>query len=155
MKEYLNKICGVLLLLLLTAGLTACNGESDGTTNTEVNINQPTVTQPSDITATTPTNHPHQHTLAELSATIVAAGEFWNDWWHRTGIFTWEHIDDSMSNFQPFDENVAPAYHPVSRGFSLLSPSSGFASLDDIANHLLQFYTQSWVDRGQKQAKPS
>ena len=144
MKKFTNKICGVLLLLLLTTGLTACNGENGGTANTEVNINQPNET-----TTTTPTNQPHQHTLAELSATIEAAGEFWNGWWHRSGAFAWEHIGDYTPNFQPFDENIAPAHHPVSRGFSLLASSSGFASLDDIAAHLLQFYTQSWVDRGQ------
>ena len=149
MKKIQNKIYGVLLLLLLTAGLTACNGENGSTANTEVNLNQPAVNQPSDTTATTPTTHPHQHTLTELSETIEAAGEFWNGWWHRSGAFAWEHIGDYIPNFQPFDENIAPAHHPVSRGFSLLLPSSGFASLDDIATHLLQFYTQSWVDRGQ------
>jgi len=160
MKKFTNKICGVLLLLLLTAGLTACNGENGGM---DRNINLPTANQPSDTTATPPTTQTtdptpqppteqtasHQHTLAELSATIEAAGEFWNGWWHRTGIFTWEHIDDSMSNFQPFDENVAPAHHPVSRGFSRLLPSSGFTRFYEIDDYLLQFYTQSWVDRGQ------
>jgi len=126
MRKIANKICGVLLLLLLAAGLAACGGEQN---NTGDNLNQPT--------------------LEELSATIVAAGEFWEAWWSRNGVFSWEHIDDSRSNFQPFNEDVAPVHHPVSRGFSALLPSSGFVSLSDIGNHLLQFYTQSWVDSGQ------
>jgi len=89
------------------------------------------------------------YTVEELGIIIEAVGDFWNAWWWREGAFAWEHIDDSMSNFQPFDESIAPAHHPLSRGFSILLPSSGFASLDDVGNYLLQFYTQSWVDRGQ------
>jgi hypothetical protein len=87
-------------------------------------------------------------------ATLMGAMEFWDSWWNRTGAFALEHIGEYVSNFQPFDENIAPAHHPISRGFSPLLPSSGFTSLDDIAEYLLQFYTQEWVDSGEF-AEPS
>jgi|GEM_PF-4864671 len=54
MKKIQNKICGVMLLLVLTAGLTACNGENGGTINPGGNLSQPTATQPSGTTPTTP-----------------------------------------------------------------------------------------------------
>jgi len=152
MKKVINKLCGVLLLLTLTLGFTACSGER-GSANG--NTNQSALNQPNDTAATpepTPqptTDQSREHTLEELGATIVAAGEFWNDWWWRNGAFAWGHTDDSMSNFQPFNEDVAPAHHPLSRGFSIFLPSSGFTSLNDIGVFLSQFYTQSWVDRGQ------
>ena len=141
MKKILSKIC----VLLLAAGLTACGGEQG---NTDGNSNQPAVNvnQPGDTAASQPSR---QHTLEEPGATIEAAGEFWNDWWWRRGAFSWEHIDESRRNFRPFDETAAPAHHPVSRGFDALLPSSGFANINDIGTHLLQFYTQDWVDSGQ------
>jgi len=94
-------------------------------------------------------NQGRQYTLEELGETIAAAGEFWNDWWDRREAFAWEHIDDSRRNWQPWYEEITPAHHPLSRGYSILLPSSGFTSLNDIGVHLLQFYTQSWVDREQ------
>jgi len=127
MKKIQNKICGV-FFIILTAGLAACNGEQGGTGG---NLNQPV-------------NQPKQHTLQELSETIVAAGEFWEDWWWRSGVFAWEHIDDSRRNCQPWYEEIAPAHHPLSRGFSVLLPSSGFTSLNDIGVYLLQFYTHMY-----------
>ncbi|MCL2874119.1 MAG: hypothetical protein FWE29_04220, partial [Defluviitaleaceae bacterium] len=147
MKIFLNRTFSALLLVLLTVGLAACDrGQSDENGN----LNQPTVNQPNDITdSQPPTDQPHQWTLEELGATIEAAGEFWNDWWGRSGVFAWEHIDDSRRNWQPWYEEIAPIHHPLSRGFSILLPSSGFTSLNDIGDYLLQFYTQSWVDKSQ------
>ncbi|MCL2216805.1 MAG: hypothetical protein FWB91_07260 [Defluviitaleaceae bacterium] len=107
--------------MLITIGFTACNREQGSTSG---NLNQP-----------------RQYTLDELGETIVAAGEFWEDWWWRSGAFSWEHIDDSRRNWQPWVEEITPAYHPLSRGFSILLPSSGFASLNEIGTHLMQFYT--------------
>ena len=46
MKKMLNKICGALLLLLLTAGLAACNGENGENGDTDT----PSATQASDPT---------------------------------------------------------------------------------------------------------
>jgi len=153
----IKKICAGLILILLTAGLAACNGDNgdnggdadngNGAIQTPAPSPSPSPTQAPSSTAEA--NAQHQWTIEELGATIEAAGQFWNDWWHRNGAFSWDNIDDSRSNFQPFDENIAPAHHPVSRGFSRLLPSSGFASLDEIGDHLLQFYTQAWVNRGQ------
>jgi hypothetical protein len=92
MNKILNKICGVLLLLLLMAGLTACNGESDNTANSGGNINQPSANQQNETTTPQPpteqtTGH-HQHTLEQLSETIEAAGAFWEDFWAMRSIFT-------------------------------------------------------------------
>jgi len=126
-----KKICAGLVLILISAGLAACNGDYGGDADNGYD-----------------TDAQLQWTIEELGAIIEGAGQFWNDWWLRSGAFSWENIDDSQSNFQPFDENIAPAHHPVSRGFSQLLPSSGFANLDEIGNHLLQFYTQAWVDAG-------
>jgi len=87
-----------------------------------------------------------EYTLEELGETIVAAGEFWNQWWASHPTFEWEHIDDSRRNWQPWDPDITPAEHPLSRGYAVLLPSSGFASLDDLSAHLSQFYTQRWID---------
>jgi len=92
---------------------------------------------------------PHEWTIEELAETIVSAGEFWNKWWASHHTFEWEHIDDSRRNWQPWDEEITPAHHPLSRGFAVVLPSSGFTSLDDIGAYLLQFYTQDWVGRGE------
>jgi len=91
-----------------------------------------------------PTEPSHGWTIEELGTTIIAASAFWDDWWSLRGVFAWDqHIDDSQ--WQPWSEETQ--YHPLSRGFSILLPSSGFESLNDIGVHLLQFYTQSWVNR--------
>ena len=74
-------------------GLLLFTGCNNGTSNTDGNTNQPTINQPSDTTTTIPTNQPHQHTLAELSATIKSAGTFLEDWWSLGGRFDWSHVD--------------------------------------------------------------
>jgi len=178
MQKFRIKLCIAVLLMLLTAGLAACSGEQ-GSTNEDMNqppVNQsnddttdtndtpgttqaPDAAAPDDTTTNatqTPaptqqptTDQPHQHTLAELGATIEAAGEFWNRWWASHHTFNWEHIDDSRRNWQPWDENITPAHHPLSRGFAIILPSSGFTSLNDIGVYLSQFYTQSWINRGE------
>jgi len=163
MKQVLSRICGVLLLLLLTAGLTACNREQSVAGITDNNLNQhagnhaenqpngtttPSPTQQQDPTQQTSADQPHRHTLEELSATIIAAGEFWNRWYVSHNTFEWTHIDDSRRNWQPWDETITPAHHPLSRGYAMLLPSSGFANLYDLGDYLSQFYTQAWVARG-------
>ena len=72
-------------------------------------------------------------TIEELGATIEAAGIFWNNWWFGRGPFSPEHTG-------------SPEY--LCDGFFVLRllPTSGFESLDDIRNYLLQYYTESWVD---------
>ena len=71
--------------------------------------------------------------LEELGNTIVAAGTFWEDWHRKRGRFDLSHM--------------APNW--VSRSsaaFSQLLPTSGFESLEDVRNYLLQYFTESWVD---------
>ena len=91
---------------------------------------------PADPTYDTPT----EQTIETLSATIVAAGAFWEDWWALRGPFAREHIDDIIWLY--WEEQP---HHPLSQGFSRLLPSSGLTGLDDIESYLLQYYTEAWV----------
>jgi len=70
----------------------------------------------------------------ELVEVIVAAGTFWEDWWDLRGRFAPEHIE----------EETVPAH--LVGFYSKLLPTSGFESLDDIRNYLLQYYTENWVN---------
>ena len=135
MNKLSQKTIALLLLVFLVAGLVACNGETTAE-NRNVENQQPAIQ-----TVSPPPSH--ASTIEELGVTIVAAGEFWEEWWRLHGAFAWdEHIDDTQWNYW-----VEQPEHPRSRGFSVLLPSSGFESLNDIGGYLFQFYTQSWVDR--------
>ncbi|MCL2445807.1 MAG: hypothetical protein FWD06_03445 [Oscillospiraceae bacterium] len=68
--------------------------------------------------------------MEELYASIVAPGEFWEDWWNLRGAFAYEHITEGPND-------------PV---FAELQPTSGFASFDALRSHLLQYYTEAWLD---------
>jgi len=127
------------LLFTLTA-LSACGGNGDAP---ESSVVQNAATQNENNPTNVGSEQSQQWTIEELGATIVAAGQFWDEWWYLRGLFAWdEHIDDT-----PWDYWIEQPEHPRSRGFSVLLPSSGFESLNDIGGHLLQFYTQSWMDR--------
>ena len=76
-------------------------------------------------------------TIEELGATIEAAGTFWNDWWWNRRRFAFEHIVAWGGEEVP--EHLDTVYLQ-------LLPTSGFESIDDIRNHLLQYYTENWVD---------
>ena len=79
--------------------------------------------------------------IKELGETIVSSGTFWEDWWNLRGMFAPEYI--AWVDWEDLPEHITAA-----RGFAFgqLLPESGFGSLDDIRNHLLQFYTENWVD---------
>jgi len=124
MKKILNKVCMLLFFAALAMGFAACNAELEAPETSE------------------------NWTIKELGANIEAAGDFWNAWWASHSTFERGHIDDSRRNWNPWDETITPAHHPLSRGFAIVLPSSGFASLGDIGVYLSQFYTQTWVDRG-------
>ena len=136
MKKQLHKAYAILLAAFLATGLAACNEEARR--------------------AAARANGASEQTIAELGATIEAAGMFWQDWFERRGAFDAdEHIDWSH-NLRFWEEHIDFSYmsedarhHPLANGFAVLLPSSGFASLGDIGAHLLQFYTQAWVNRGQ------
>jgi len=141
----------VMLGLLLLAGCTnGNNGNGETTTAPET---------------------PRGHTIEELGETIVAAGTFWEDWWNFRGPFDWQHF----APIETFDEPLPEHYvtgsdehnawlerqrvwheeylarfpeHLRERGFFWvqLLPSSGFESLSNIRDYLLQYYTERWVD---------
>ena len=151
MKKIITLTITIIALLIFT-GCTN-NGEANNgnqATDTPSSVTAPSQTQPpTPDPAPQPTPEPpREWTLEEMVETIVAVGEFWNRWWASHHTFEWEHIDDSRSNWQPWDEAITPAHHPLSRGFAIILPSSGFSSLDDIGVYLSQFYTQGWIDAG-------
>ena len=76
---------------------------------------------------------PHEWTIKELGEIIVAAGLFWEEWWNLTGRFS-SYISLGSWEDSPFDIYVE------------LLPTSGFESLNDIRDYLLQYYTEAWVD---------
>lgn len=141
------KIIGITLLIsLLIVGFAACNRQTDAVDSpTEADTGNQSATA-TDSISTPPSEPSHEWTIKELGSVIETAGDFWNKWWASHHTFEWEHIDDSRRNWQPWDEAITPAHHPLSRGFAIVLPSSGFASLDDVGAYLSQFYTQAWID---------
>ena len=112
----------------------------------EATENQPTHSPNLTVELSTAAEPSTTWTVEELAATIEAAGMFWEDWWEMRGAFAAdEHID--WSQWKEWSEDTQ--YHPLANGYSVFLPSSGFASLDDISTHLMQFYTQSWIDKGE------
>ena len=93
-------------------------------------------TTPYTETTTASPAAPQEYTIEQLGATIVAAGEFWEDWWNMRGPFAHEHIEEL-----PWEDTPEHLLR-----FSRFLPSSGFESLADIRAHLLQYYTEAWVD---------
>jgi len=129
------------MMLLILIALAACNGSNDtpelpSAQNENIPATSNT-TLATDPAPQSPIDQPRGQTIEELGAIIVAAGEFWNDWWNLRGAFAWEHIDEL-----PWDWGEEP--YPLSRGMhGLLLPSSGFETTKDIALYLQQFYTDS------------
>ena len=121
MNKFLYKICGVVLLLLLTAGLAACNGNGSSGNGDDNGNDTDVTTQQSPTPTSTPAAIPGgttgttELTLDELGATIIAAGNFWEEWWQLSGRFA--DLDDAY-----------------------------FTSLEDVRQYLLQTHTDAWVD---------
>ena len=82
----------------------------------------------------------NEQSIEELGATIVEAGRFWEQWWGMNGMFTWEHIGNI-----PWEEWDELPEHLSSGGFGRLLPTSGFESIQDVHNYLLQYYTEAWI----------
>lgn len=74
-------------------------------------------------------------TVEELGEIIVASGTFWTDWWMWRGRFACYHMG-SWDYDSPINLS----------GYIELLPTSGFGSINDIREYLLQFYTKAWVD---------
>ena len=125
------------LLAFTLLALVACF-ENGATQNPAEAQNQPPVSvEPSSTeTGSQAPEPPCEWTIEELGAIIVAAGTFWTDLWYFTGTFAREYMD--FSHPEP-PENI------ITNGVRIL-PASGFSTLEDIAEFLLQFYTQAQVD---------
>ncbi|MCL1843362.1 MAG: hypothetical protein FWF79_06075, partial [Defluviitaleaceae bacterium] len=128
------------VFIILAMGLVACSEESgnEESSPTETNGNR----QPSPEVSSPILESQPEQTIEELGLTIVAAGIFWEDWWNMRGAFARNHIDGS-----PWHYWTERPYHPRSRGFNRLLPSSGFETITDIALHLQNFYTDAWINR--------
>lgn len=157
MKQLLSKVFILLVLTFMAAGLAGCGGQSnteDGYTNLSSQSEQQN-------NATDQTTSPNivqdglegyvdagaddaHYSIEELGKIIVSAGAFWEDWWNLRGPFALEHVDNTPWEYRYGADQPG---HPHSIGLSLLLSSSGFGSMSDIANHLLQFYTAEWIER--------
>ena len=81
---------------------------------------------------------PRERSIEELGSTIEQAGLFWQDWWYHQGRFAEEHMEELPDNM--------PDYLPQ-RAWARLLPSSGFAHVNQIRDHLLQLYTDEQLAR--------
>ena len=74
-------------------------------------------------------------TVEELGDIIVSAGTFWEDW----------HIERFRNYLVTGKDGrwVSPGGHSA---YAQISPLSGFGSIDDIYDYLLQYFTQDWID---------
>ena len=139
MKRCIILVLAALLLLTLTAcGATPQPSPPEPTPAETVEPSPPAVPE-TDISESAEYLNEEitEWTVAELGATIEAAGMFWNDWWFGRGRFAPEHI--AAWGEEEVPEHLAAVY-------LRLLPTSGFESLDDIRSYLLQYYTESWVD---------
>ena len=73
-------------------------------------------------------------TVEELGEIIVASSLFWEDWRSVTERFSHHNLGSMGTDIT----------HP--QVYMDVLPTSGFESLQDIRNYLLQYYTESWVD---------
>jgi len=141
--KFLTKICAGLLLAALAFGLAACGDTDEGNANGADSgyVSSDTTTRPGQTIGTGGTTESHRvWTIEELGETITAAGIFWEDWWGFGGVFALSNSEQSV--FVPTD-----AEHPgVGMGFTPFLPASGFVTLDDVRDHLLQFYTEDTAD---------
>ena len=81
------------------------------------------------------TDHPQAWDIDALGEIIVAAGMFWSEWWDIRGRFGSEHLGD----WEDVPDHLFG-------GYQALLPTSGFASLNDIWEYLLQLYPLIQVD---------
>ena len=126
----MKKLILMLLLMFAIFALSACNRNNDTEDLTHQNEQE---------NEAYPTPEPaNELTLEELGDIIVTSGKFFNDWWNTTGPFA--HSGERIWIPSPGEPEG------VGRGFLQLLPASGFESLDDIRNFLLQYHTESWVN---------
>ncbi|MCL2350867.1 MAG: hypothetical protein FWC67_05240 [Defluviitaleaceae bacterium] len=114
----MKKLLLMLLILIAIFALAACGRGENEEYHEENGYGEMTQTY-------------REWTAQELGATIVAYGNFWEDWWSFRGAFGFENIDWELWM------NV-----PDAGSFAVLMPSSGFSSLDDIYDYLSQYYIE-------------
>ncbi|MCL2398630.1 MAG: hypothetical protein FWC91_02655 [Defluviitaleaceae bacterium] len=134
--------------------------------NRQLSTPQDPVSTPEPSATPEPDNdQPCELTIEELGQMIVAAGQFWEDWWNLAGPFAgdapeWEQIPehyvfDSPEYTEITERNYArwaeyrakyPDDLPDGRAWSRVGSNSPFSSINDIRNYLLQLHTEEWVD---------
>jgi len=136
----MKKLVGILFTLAFVVLLIAC--EEAAATDDEYVLEQTDAYQETIVvvesTNVVPLEQVHQWTIEELGEIIDNSEMFWQEWRHAEGRFSWEH----RGNF-----DIDMPDHLADRYFSRqLFPTSGFASIDDVRNYLLQYYTDRWID---------
>ena len=86
------------------------------------------------------------HTLEEMGDIIVARGNFYEEWWQGVGRFAWENWGDESSDWIQSSNRLNYPNHPLSMAFEPLLPATGFGSINDVRNYLLNYYTESFAD---------
>ena len=137
MKRFLVFIIGI----LCATTLSACSASDEIIDNVESTVvvggehtgEYITQTPAPEMTL----EEPETPTIEELGQVIEAAGNFWEDWWNKHGVFS--HTDGTSIFIPTGDYGMGLSYAP-------LLPASGFESLEDIRNYLLNYYTEALVD---------
>ena len=136
--SFMKKLLIAAFVFITLIALAACGGNGD--TQDTVNVQDDTSPTANISTELTPTPElSHTWTITELSDIIVAAGDFWEEWWEMRNRFSGEHIGT------PLSQEDIPG-HICTSVYGVLLPSSGFNSLNDIRSYLLNHYTQTWID---------
>ncbi|MCL1934853.1 MAG: hypothetical protein FWF57_00510 [Defluviitaleaceae bacterium] len=78
--------------------------------------------------------------IVTLEETIVKSMSFWHEVLYLRGRFSQEHLGH-YSEVWDF-----PQHKPILRAYQRVLPTSGFESLQDIKDYLLQFYTESFLE---------
>ena len=83
--------------------------------------------------------------MEELESAIVGATTFWEGWWNRAGTFGGSfdsaHWGGWGTGLDVFIEGITDI------GYIELLPSSNFASMEDIRNHLAIYFTGQWIEQ--------
>ncbi|MCL1935379.1 MAG: hypothetical protein FWF57_03255 [Defluviitaleaceae bacterium] len=78
--------------------------------------------------------------IVELGEIIIQSMSFWHEVLYLRGRFSQEHLGH-YSEVWDF-----PQHKPILRAYQRVLPTSGFESLQDIKDYLLQFYTESFLE---------
>ncbi|MCL2356637.1 MAG: hypothetical protein FWC70_05685 [Defluviitaleaceae bacterium] len=82
--------------------------------------------------------------IEELESAIVGATNFWEGWWNRAGTFGGSFDSAHWGGWGPGSDVFIEGVTDI--GYIELLPSSGFANLDDIRNHLAIYFTDDRIE---------